>query len=168
LCHIRDLKKNKEFIELRYYFRGIKPWIEEKLNECSCKFTAPPPKMPRPPLRQPPIPDTPFERIGIDFIGPFAESKNGNKYILTAICHLTGYPYAKAVPSKDADGVVNFLQEICNKHGVSDVIILDNEKSFCSNVMKVLEETFGTELRFSSVSSCFLLLLLCLALPSTD
>ena len=43
---------------------------------------------------------TPFERVGIDFIGPFVASKNcGNKYAVAFIDHFSRYVETAAVPA---------------------------------------------------------------------
>src|ERR1044072_779532 len=40
-----------------------------------------------------------WERVGIDFVGPFPETRQGNKYIITAIDYFTRWPEARAVPA---------------------------------------------------------------------
>src|ERR1043165_9910835 len=50
-----------------------------------------------------PIPiSAPWERVGIDFVGPFPETNQGNKYIITAIDYFTRWPEARAVQRTDA------------------------------------------------------------------
>lgn len=39
-----------------------------------------------------PIIDTPFERIGMDIVGPLDRSRNGNRYILVICDYTTKYP----------------------------------------------------------------------------
>ena len=41
-----------------------------------------------------PIIDTPFERIGMDIVGPLERSTNGNRYILVLFDYATKYPEA--------------------------------------------------------------------------
>lgn len=131
------------------------PWLREKLKTCECRKNTKVAKKPRPPLRQAPAPDECMQKIGIDFIGPFEKSAKGNKYILTALCHLSNFPEAKAVPSKEAKYVVEFLYELCCRYGAMEVIINDNEKSFtASGLMKQFKDEYGIDIRVSSV--CFL------------
>nr|GEY86837.1 reverse transcriptase domain-containing protein [Tanacetum cinerariifolium] len=50
-----------------------------------------------------------FDVWGIDFMGPFPNSK-GNKYILVAVDYLLKWVEAKALPTNDARVVVKFLK----------------------------------------------------------
>ena len=40
----------------------------------------------------------PFERIGIDFVGPLPLTPQGNKYIIVAMDYMTKWPEARPVP----------------------------------------------------------------------
>ena len=48
----------------------------------------------------------PMERIGIDLSGPFPVSQ-GNRYILSVICHYTRWAEAIPIPNKEALTVAN-------------------------------------------------------------
>src|SRR6266487_5592276 len=51
----------------------------------------------------------PFERIGIDFVGPLERTKKGNKYILVVTDYLTKWPEAKAMKEATAENVIDFI-----------------------------------------------------------
>nr|GFA19247.1 hypothetical protein [Tanacetum cinerariifolium] len=55
-----------------------------------------------------------FDVWGINFMGPFSISK-GNKYILVAVDYLSKWVEAKALPTKDARGVVKFLKSLFSR-----------------------------------------------------
>src|ERR1044071_7460079 len=64
-------------------------------------------------------PTAPWERVGIDFIGPLPETEKGNKYIITAINYFTKWPEARAVPAATAQVAVEFLyEEIVCRYGL--------------------------------------------------
>src|SRR5436305_984928 len=48
----------------------------------------------------------PFERIGIDFVGPLERTKRRNRYILVVTDYLTKWPEAKAMKEATAENVV--------------------------------------------------------------
>ena len=56
-------------------------------------------------------PVAPWERVGIDFIGPLPVTEKGNHYIITAINYFTRWSEAKAVPHATAEQAVEFLYE---------------------------------------------------------
>ena len=51
----------------------------------------------------------PFERIAMDFLGPFKPTQRGNKYILVIVDHYTKWPECFALPSQDAASVARIL-----------------------------------------------------------
>ena len=55
--------------------------------------------------------EQPFERVGIDWIGPLPESKNGNQYVLMIVDHYSHYPMAIPVKRNDAATLVRCLHE---------------------------------------------------------
>ena len=55
--------------------------------------------------------------LGIDFIGPYSPpSASGNKYVLTVSDYFTRFVWVKALPTKEASGVAQALQEVSNIH----------------------------------------------------
>lgn len=56
-----------------------------------------------------PVQKGPWKQVGIDLVGPLPEIKSGNKYIMTVTDYFSKWPEAKAIPSKEACKVANFL-----------------------------------------------------------
>ena len=50
-----------------------------------------------------------WQQIGIDLIGPLPETPSGNKYIMTVTDYFSKWPEAKAIPTKEARHVAEFL-----------------------------------------------------------
>ena len=67
-------------------------------------------KRPRVPLKQYPV-GVPFERMGIDILGPLPESKRGNKYIVVIGDYFTKWVKAFGVPDMEAETVARVLME---------------------------------------------------------
>ena len=70
----------------------------------------------------------PFQRIGIDIVGPLTITKKGNRYIVTAIDYFTKWLIAKAIKEATAKIVSKFIYEkiIC-EHGCPQVLQSDRE-----------------------------------------
>ena len=82
-------------------------------------------------------PARPFERWGIDFIGRMPATKQGNRWILTAIDHATGWPIAKAMPEATAEAVATFLYEdVFLQFGCPSEIVSDRGSNFMSEVLQ--------------------------------
>src|SRR4051812_10657764 len=94
----------------------------------------------------------PFERIGIDFVGPLERTRKGNKYILVMTDYLTKWPEAEAMRETSAKNVVEFIYKrvIC-VHGCPKVIMSDNRGThFRNKLVEELCEKFKIRHKLSS------------------
>src|SRR5213078_3270220 len=93
----------------------------------------------------------PFERIGIDFVGPLERTKKGNRYILVVTDYLTKWPEAKAMKEATAKNVIEFIyQEIICRHGCPRVILSDRGTHFRNELVDGLCEKFEIKHKLSS------------------
>src|SRR5881398_1295404 len=93
----------------------------------------------------------PFERIGIDFVGPLERTKEGNKYILVVTDYLTKWPEARAMKEATAKNVVEFIyKEIICRHGCPRVILSDRGTHFRNEIVDGLCEKFEIKHKLSS------------------
>ena len=58
----------------------------------------------------------PFDRMGMDIVGPLPKTDRGNMYIVVATEYLTKWPEARALQNAKASSVVSFFYEdvICH------------------------------------------------------
>ncbi|KAH9248028.1 hypothetical protein BASA81_014314 [Batrachochytrium salamandrivorans] len=89
---------------------------ECQLDRSSSGIHAPLPIRPVPPVA------LPFERWGIDFYGPMAETKSGNKYLITCIDYATRWVLAKPVKdmTESADACYAWSWTTTLVHGKRD------------------------------------------------
>ncbi|KAH9270587.1 hypothetical protein BASA83_007175 [Batrachochytrium salamandrivorans] len=87
--------------------KDIKDFISRcpqcQLNQSASGIHSPLPIRPVPPVA------LPFERWGIDFYGPMAETKSGNRYLITCIDYATRWVLAKPVKEMTESAVAAFL-----------------------------------------------------------
>nr|GEW09502.1 reverse transcriptase domain-containing protein [Tanacetum cinerariifolium] len=86
---------------------------------------------------------------GIDFIGPFPNSK-GNKYILVAVDYLSKWVEAKALPTNEARVVVKFLKSLFSRFGTPKTIISDHGTHFCNDQFAKVMSKYGVTHRLST------------------
>ncbi|GES74949.1 DDE-type integrase/transposase/recombinase [Rhizophagus clarus] len=93
----------------------------------------------------------PFDRIGMDIVGPLPKTKNGNMYIVVATAYLTKWPEARAIPNAKASSVVSFFYEdiIC-RHGCPKEIITDRGTHFVNEMLVSLCDNLGVKHRLST------------------
>lgn len=130
-----------EKIRNRYYWPQMFDDITKYVQACdSCQRRGRPQKH----TKLHPIPvGQPFERIGIDIVGPLNRTARAKKYIVVAIDYLTKWPEAKAIPEATADQVAKFIYEqiIC-QHGCPQKILSDRGTHFNNEMIRCLLQKF--------------------------
>jgi hypothetical protein len=121
----------------------------------TCKRSKPSNQKPYGLLNPLPVPGTPWEAIGIDFVGPLPESRNRDGVfdsITVVICLLTAMVHL--VPSRityNARQVAELVFEhIYKLHGLPKHIISDRDVLFTSTFWARLNQLIGTKLKMSS------------------
>lgn len=89
--------------------------------------------------------EQPFDRVGIDWIGPLPESKNGNQYVLVIVDHFSHYPLAVPTKRNDAATLVKCLQEKLEAEwGPPKTILSDMGSDLRSELAKECYRVFGS------------------------
>ena len=103
------------------------------------------------PLQMTEIPVCPFDKIAIDLVTKCEISSSGNKYILTIIDHLTGWPEVFPIPDKSADTIVSpFINQYLPVHMCPRYILSDNGTEFKNQLMDKVLQQLGIEHIFSA------------------
>ena len=90
------------------------------------------------------IPDRPFDKITIDLVTDCKTSTSGNKYILTIIDHLTGWPEALPILDKSADTIVaTLINHYLPGHMFPRYLLSDNGMEFKNNLMDQVLQQLG-------------------------
>jgi hypothetical protein len=93
----------------------------------------------------------PFQRVGIDIVGPLPLTDKRNKYIITAMDYLTKWPEARAIKMANAEEVLDFIYEdiIC-RHGCPQKILTDRGSHFNNQIITKMMEKFKIVHNFST------------------
>ena len=84
----------------------------------------------------------PFHTVHFDLVGPFEETATGNTYVLTLICPFTQFPFAVAIPNKEAETVARALGKIFSLVGHPKIMVSDRAKEFVGEVIQGLSNLF--------------------------
>ncbi|UYV63096.1 hypothetical protein LAZ67_2003113 [Cordylochernes scorpioides] len=100
----------------------------------------------RPPGQLMPIPPAnfPFQKIGMDLLGRFPVTNQGNKWIIVCTEHMTRFATTKAIPDAGAMEIAKFIvEEIILRHGAPQQIITDRGTNFMSQIIKEINNLSG-------------------------
>lgn len=137
----KTIKRAREY----FYWPNMNAQIREFVNQCQdCKENKPANVTLRPPMTTEPQVHRPFQKIYIDFLGPYPRSKKGNSYILIVLDALTKFVLLKAAAKANSKNTINFLiSEVFHKFGCPETIVSDNGSHFISKDFAEMVKTFG-------------------------
>lgn len=127
-------------ISQRYFWPRLYRSVQSFVQSCpDCQRHKRPPQSPTGLLQPLPCPERPFQRVGIDLIGPLHASASGNRWILVASDHLTRYAETCALPNATADHIAHFfLTNILLRHGAPQTLLSDRGRVFLSTLVQEL------------------------------
>ncbi|KAJ1097981.1 hypothetical protein NDU88_003097 [Pleurodeles waltl] len=104
-----------------------------------------------PPLIPLPVVGTPFERVGIDNVGPLdPKTALGNRFILGLLDHATRYPEAIPLRTVTAPVVTRTLMGIFTRVGFPKEIVSDRGTNLMSAYMKSIWDACGVTYKFTT------------------
>lgn len=149
LCAFHDenghtgIHKTYMQIRQRYYWTTLYQDVIEHLQQCvQCSRQGL--RKQRNPMQSMPVPEAPMQFVSLDFSGPYPETTQGNRYILTLICHLTSWPECFSLPDKSAGSVARvLLQEFIPRFGCFETLLSDQGSEFENQLIARLCANLG-------------------------
>lgn len=91
----------------------------------------------------------PFQRLVLDFIGPYQIGKRCNFLVLD---HFTKYPLFKPLRKMSSNSVIQFLEEnVFHLFGVPEVVVTDNGSQFKSSLFESFLSKYGVQYTFIAI-----------------
>lgn len=138
-------------IKSRYYWPHMVKDTEKYVQSCHDCQTRKTPKRAPAGLLQPIPVGQPWDRVGIDFLGPFNRTKAGKKFIIVAIDYATKWVEAEATRSNTAEETAKFLiNKIICKYGCPGTILSDRGSNFTSTLVTELLKGLGIRPSFTT------------------
>ncbi|KAL1271128.1 hypothetical protein QQF64_030146 [Cirrhinus molitorella] len=132
-------------IKRHFYWPGLKRDVTQYCKSCpECqKVSMRTPS--RAPLQSLPVINTPFERLGMDIIGPVERSQAGNRFMLVITDYATRYPEVFPMKSIKAKYVATCLIQLFSRVGFPCQILTDQGTNFMSTLLKQVYKLLGIE-----------------------
>lgn len=130
-----------DLLKRRFWWSGMDRDFKEFISSCErCQLDSSSNSVFSKPLPRPlPSVGIPFERWGIDSVGPLTETKRGNKHIITAIDYATRWVVAKPVKTVSDETIASFLYGLIIQYGSPYELISDRAKVNLSKSIKNFE-----------------------------
>uniref|UniRef100_A0A672G596 Gypsy retrotransposon integrase-like protein 1 n=1 Tax=Salarias fasciatus TaxID=181472 RepID=A0A672G596_SALFA len=153
-CHFNDIghhlgqKKTVHRIQSKYYWLGIIKDVVDWIKVCeTCQHTERNKNLAR--TVRPIKVDAPWEIIGIDFLGPFPETQQGNKSVVVFIDYFSKWAEAFPVQKTDALSVARCISKCIYRFGVPKMVACSQNADFCDEVSRALCERWSVALKVS-------------------
>lgn len=148
----QSFEKTYEILSRKYFWLSMAQDVSNYITKCKvCNLRNPGIRGKRAKAIMLPAVDGPFDRVGIDFVGPFKTSANGYKYIIVFTDYLTRWP--EAFPTRDCTAMTaakTFVQHIFCRFGAPREIITDRGVHFTGHVFQNLMALLGVKHSFTT------------------
>ena len=140
-------KKTLDRMLSQFAWPGIAGDVARHCRSCdACQRTIQKGRVAKAPLQKMPVIGIPFQRVGIDLIGPITPaSTSGCRFILTVVDYATRYPEAVALRGISTQEVAEALCKIYSRVGVPSQILSDQGTQFMSDIMKEVSRLLSIE-----------------------
>ena len=145
-------QRTDEYIRRWYWWPFQAKETREFCATCeACQRSKPSTKLPVGKHHPLPIPTKPWDSIGMDFVGPFPESKGFN-YLWVIICRMTSMVHLIPVHTTMTAMQLSWVyrREIVRLHGLPNTIVSDRNSKFTSKWWRELHRILGAKLLMST------------------
>ena len=150
--HFGQKRTVKKLCDL-FYWNGIRDDVEDYCRSCEqCAAHKSSNQLPAGLLRPLPIPDEPWQVIGIDFVGPLPVSKDGHNFILTVVDKFSKYMLLAACRNTiDMPQAAKLLLNmLLPQHAMPEAIISDRDPRFTGSMWVEAMKSVGVKLKTST------------------
>lgn len=147
----KTLRRIREY----FFWPNLNTQVRTFIQQCQvCKEAKAANRTLRPPMGEQRVVERPFQRLFIDFLGPYPRSKAGNSFIFIVLDQLTKFVLLKPMVKANSRNVIKFLvDEVFHKFGTPEFIMSDNGKQFVSKEFAGMIENYGIKHERTAVYS---------------
>lgn len=124
----RGIGKTLEKLRRTYFWPKLSRDVIKYVSNCNtCKEVKAPNVTLRPPMGQQVEVERPWQRIYIDFLGPYPRSKLGNTHLLIILDKFTKFALLKPMAAASSANVIKYLEsDVFHLFGVPESLFSDN------------------------------------------
>uniref|UniRef100_A0A1A8N061 Gypsy retrotransposon integrase-like protein 1 n=4 Tax=Nothobranchius TaxID=28779 RepID=A0A1A8N061_9TELE len=125
--------RTKQRLRDLYWWPGMDSCVEDFISTCTtCRSHDKTARTYPAPLQPVPLPDGPWQKVGIDVVGPFEMATWDCRYAVTLTDYYTKWPEVAFMPTVTTAAVTAFLTSIFSRFGNPTEIVSDNGTQFTS------------------------------------
>ncbi|KAJ1081475.1 hypothetical protein NDU88_001657 [Pleurodeles waltl] len=149
--HLGQMKTWDRLVPLFHWPRMSEDTKEVCKSCATCQASGKTGGTPKAPLIPLPVVGVPFERVGVDIVGPLdPPTASGNRFILVVVDHATRYPEAIPLRTTTAPAVAKALLGIFSRVGFPKEVVSDRGSNFMSAYLKAMWKECGVTYKFTT------------------
>ncbi|KAJ1208271.1 hypothetical protein NDU88_003657 [Pleurodeles waltl] len=127
-----------------YWWPGLDRDVEAVVKDClTCARNDKNKVVVKSPLSPVAVPEKPWVKLGLDFMGPFHLLPANERYVMLIVDYTSKWVVTKCVNSVDTRTVIEFLKEEFSREGVPSHLITDNGVQLTSQEMKLFLDSLA-------------------------
>ena len=143
------IRKTYRKLEDRVYWYGMQAETARYIRSCEkCQLSRLPPLIPA--VATSTLPESPWEVVSIDLMGPYPKGSNQNIFMLVAVDNFSKYVEMYPLRKATSSIVIKHLWSLCCRWGIPKTFISDNGRQFISHEFKNWCESLGIKNFFIS------------------
>lgn len=129
--------RTKQRLRQLYWWPSMDASVETAIRRCHvCQTADKSAKTAPPPMLAVPLPSSPWEKIGMDIVGPYENAPQDCRFMITLIDYYSRWPEVCFANSVTTATVVRFLRQVFSREGHPVEIVTDNGSQFISQEFK--------------------------------
>ena len=129
----QGMVRSKQRIRQHFWWPGLDAEVEEMVRSCEVCSTSDKTAAPRKsPLHPVPLPDGPWEKVGIDFIGPMEGGGQRQRFAIVLVDYYSKWPEVGFCSSPSTEAVIEFMESVASREGYPLQLVSDNGTAFVS------------------------------------
>ena len=106
------------------------------------------------PLNPVPLPQSPWSKVGIDFIGPMEGGGVQRRFAIVMVDYYSKWSEVAFCAHPNSESVIEFLETVASREGYPEELVCDNGTAFTSAVFTdYLQKVCVKQIRGDSVPS---------------
>ena len=141
----QGIVRTKQRLRALYWWSGMDAMVESAVKSCDlCMSTDKSVKTRKAPLCPVPFPDAPWDKLGVDFIGPMRGPEQ-QRYAIVLVDYYSKWVEMAFVRDPSSDAVVEFLSTVASREGYPRQLVSDNGTHFTSRRFEEYLKSVGIE-----------------------
>lgn len=128
------ITRTKQRLREQYWWPAMGKQVEQLIASCSvCQAVDKSAKPVTPPLQPVAFPSAPWQKLGIDIVGPFSNVSADCRFAITAVDYFSKWPEVCFSTKVTTATVISFLRSIFSREGYPDEIVSDHGPQFTAS-----------------------------------